>query len=212
MRIGARSIDAATTAAAPATTFVAGLLALSCALSPVVPPAIAAIPSISEYDAVQYKAKAPPAPTDAETAATLPSAADGLRALRTDLQTADRLVENGQLEDVRALLRTPLFSRFLGYSPGIRGGAANLRPAAALVKASVSAEPLGELLLDLQRLDEFCLSNRVIVFNVEDLEQVRALMAAPTRAPEERFDKAEVRALLEDAKQHLAEAEAALIQ
>ena len=76
----------------------------------------------------------------------------------------------------------------------------------------MSAEPLGELLLDLQRLDEFCLSNRVIVFNVEDLEQVRALMAAPTRAPEERFDKAEVRALLEDAKQHLAEAEAALIQ
>jgi len=29
----------------------------------------------------------------------------------------------------------------------------------------------GELLLDLKRIDDFCLSNRVIVFNAEDLEQ-----------------------------------------
>ena len=38
--------------------------------------------------------------------------------------------------------------------------------------AGVDRPALEELLLSLKRLDDFCLENRVIVFNVEDLEAV----------------------------------------
>ena len=114
------------------------------------------------------------------------------------------------MEDVRVLLRRPLFATFLGYTPGVRGGAGNLKPAAPLVRASTSDEALFELLLDLKRLDDYCLSNRVIIFNDEDLQQVRSLMAAPSQRPENRIDAEEVRGFLEDARQHLKEAAAAL--
>ena len=168
----------------------------------------AAIPSFSEYDAVQFK-RLPTAVMGVPS--SLPaSAAEGLRVVQGELTRAALLVESGSFEDVRQLLRSPLFSTFLGYSPGVRGNVANMRPAAALAQASATSEPLMELLLDLKRLDDFCLSNRVIVFNDEDLEQIKTLMANPTQTPENRFDVNEVRGLLADARQHLADAQAAL--
>jgi len=170
--------------------------------------ASAAIPSISEYDAVQYQKKvvAPSAPQP------LPSTpAAGLRDVLAQLERVEPMVaKQRDFEGVRALLRQPLFSEFLGYTPGVRGNAGSLRPAAALVQASTSAEALQELLLDLKRLDDFCLTNRVIVFNEEDLAQIKALMAAPTQRPEERFDLDEARAFIADAQEHAAGALAAL--
>ena len=168
----------------------------------------AAIPSFSEYDAVQYKPKRTTVEPAAES--ELPqSAAEGLRAVQDELVHAAALVEEGRLEDVRVLLRRPLFATFPD-TPGVRGGAGNLKPAAPLVRASTSDEALFELLLDLKRLDDYCLSNRVIIFNDEDLQQVRSLMAAPSQRPENRIDAEEVRGFLEDARQHLKEAAAAL--
>ena len=69
---------------------------------------------------------------------------------------------------------------------------------------------MAELLLDLKRIDDFCLSNRVIIFNDEDLAQVNQLMAAPTQKPQDRFDLDEVRAFIADAREHIGEALAAL--
>ena len=187
--------------------FVAPLAAAALLSGPLA--ARAAIPSFSEYDAVQYKPKRTTVGPAAES--ELPqSAAEGLRAVQDELVHAAALVEEGRLEDVRVLLRRPLFATFLGYTPGVRGGAGNLKPAAPLVRASTSDEALFELLLDLKRLDDYCLSNRVIIFNDEDLQQVRSLMAAPSQRPENRIDAEEVRGFLEDARQHLKEAAAAL--
>ena len=170
--------------------------------------ASAAIPSISEYGAVQYKKPATPVPQ----ATPLPSTpAAGLRDVQAQLERLEPLVaKERDFDGVRNLLRQPLFSEFLGYTPGVRGNAGSLRPAAALVQASTSAEALQELLLDLKRIDEFCLANRVIVFNEEDLAQVKALMAAPTQRPEDRFDLDEARAFIADAQEHAAGALAAL--
>ena len=134
-----------------------------------------------------------------------------LLAVAAQLERVEPMVaKQRDFEGVRALLRQPLFSEFLGYTPGVRGNAGSLRPAAALVQASTSAEALQELLLDLKRLDDFCLTNRVIVFNEEDLAQIKALMAAPTQRPEERFDLDEARAFIADAQEHAAGALAAL--
>lgn len=168
----------------------------------------AAIPSISEYGAVQYKMPVAPAPQAERLPAT---PATGLRDVQAQLESLEPMVANQRdFEGVRALLRRPLFSEFLGYTPGVRGYAGSLRPAAALVQASTSAEPLQELLLDLKRLDDFCLANRVIVFNDEDLSQIKALMAAPTQRPEDRFDLEEARGLIADAQEHVVGALAAL--
>eukprot|EP00316_Scyphosphaera_apsteinii_P023544 CAMPEP_0119318332 /NCGR_PEP_ID=MMETSP1333-20130426/46100_1 /TAXON_ID=418940 /ORGANISM="Scyphosphaera apsteinii, Strain RCC1455" /LENGTH=594 /DNA_ID=CAMNT_0007324485 /DNA_START=213 /DNA_END=1997 /DNA_ORIENTATION=- len=170
--------------------------------------ASAAIPSISEYDAVQYikKTKMPPKLSTNASSSVPESVFDGLRAVQSELTRVAALIEAAQLEDVRRLLRQPLFRDFLGFNPGVRGSAANIKPSAALVRASMDAEPLGELLLDLKRLDDFCLSNRVVIFNQEDLEQVKNLIAAPTQKPEDRFDLEEARALLADAQVHVKEA------
>ena len=111
---------------------------------------------------------------------------------------------------MRSLLRAPLFASFLGYRPGVRGGAANLKPSASLVLASERGDALVELLYDLKRLDDFCLSNRVVIFNEEDLRQVRDLMAAPAQAPEDRLDRDEARAFLDDAQGHVKDAIRAL--
>jgi len=171
------------------------------------PRAWAAIPSISEYDSVQYKKKQviEAAPSTASLAP-----ADGLRAVRAALTVLEPMVASGDFEGARNLLRQPLFASFLGYTPGVRGNVGSLKPAAALAQASTSTAALAELLLDLKRIDEFCLSNRVIVFNVEDLEQVNRLMAAPTQKPEDRFDLDEVRSFIADAREHIGEALAAL--
>ena len=72
-----------------------------------------------------------------------------------------------KLEAVRSLLREPLFRDFLGFTPGVRGNAANLKPPAALLAAGFDQSSLEELLFALKRLDDFCLSNRVIIFNEE---------------------------------------------
>ena len=170
------------------------------------PRAWAAIPSISEYDSVQYKKKQV---TEAAAPTSL-APADGLRAVRAALTVLEPMVASGDFEGARNLLRQPLFASFLGYTPGVRGNVGSLKPAAALAQASTSTAALAELLLDLKRIDEFCLSNRVIVFNVEDLEQVNRLMAAPTQKPEDRFDLDEVRSFIADAREHIGEALAAL--
>ena len=171
-------------------------------------PVEAAIPSISEYSSVQYRAKST-APATSSPDVPI-SAIDGLHVVQSDLKRAASLAEAGELEDIRSLLRQQLFATFLGYNPGIRGGAQNLRPSAALIDASTSAEPLRELLLDLKRLDDFCIANRIMIFNQEDLDQVKSLMAAPAQKPESRFDLDEVRGFIDDAQEHAAEALAAL--
>jgi len=139
----------------------------------------AAIPSISEYDAVQYKKPKTAAPPPSNAMAGEPLApAEGLALLNSGLARAAQLLDAGDLEAVRAELHEPAFARFLGFKPGVRGNAANLKPSAGLATAGVSTVALEELLLALKRLDDFCLSNRVLVFNAEDAEQVKRLMAA----------------------------------
>lgn len=135
-------------------------------------------------------------PPQVDVAALAP--VEGLRLVRGGLDRATVLLERGSLESVRTLLREPIFSGFLGFTPGVRGNAENLKPAAALVSAGVDKGVLEELLLSLKRLDDFCLENRVVVFNVEDLEQVRTLMASSGKDGNER-DLDEARAFLADA-------------
>ena len=72
-----------------------------------------------------------------------------------------------------AFASRPAFGSFLGFTPGLRGNAGNLKPPAGLLAAGASGAALEELLFALKRLDDFCLANRVIVFNQEDLAQVR---------------------------------------
>lgn len=174
--------------------------------SVLVPPALAAIPSISEYSDVQYKAKTPSIPSTPSTDGKLASA-DGLVLVQSALGRASKLVENQSFEAIRLLLREPLFTDFLGYTPGVRGNAGNLKPPPALIAAGASPESLQELLLSLKRLDEFCLSNRVMIFNVEDLEQVNALKATSGRdgSPSGTVDLDEARAFLTDATELLDE-------
>lgn len=172
------------------------------------PRAWAAIPSFSEYDSVQYKKKQVTEAAAPSTASLAP--ADGLRAVGAALTVLEPMVAAGDFESARKLLRQPLFASFLGYTPGVRGNVGSLKPAAALALASTSTAALAELLLDLKRIDDFCLSNRVIIFNDEDLAQVNQLMAAPTQKPQDRFDLDEVRAFIADAREHIGEALAAL--
>ena len=140
------------------------------------PPARAAIPSFSEYDAVQYRKPPPAAPPAAAPDAADVAPADVLRRVQGGLARAATLLDGGNLEGVRAVLREPAFGPLLGFTPGVRGNAANLKPSAALVAAGASTAALDELLLALKRLDDYCLNNRVIVFNDEDLQQVKTLM------------------------------------
>ena len=67
---------------------------------------------------------------------------------------------------------------------------------------------LEELLLSLKRLDDFCLSNRVIIFNQEDLDQVKALMESTGKdgSVSGRIDYTEARMFLADAGEVLDEA------
>lgn len=167
------------------------------------PAASAAIPSISEYDAVQYK-KAEVAPPPQPTTTDL-APADGLRLARSGLKREGALLESGSLEAMRAVLREPVFSNFLGFNVGVRGNAANLKPPQALVAAGVDRAALQELLLGLKRLDDYCLSNRVIVFNQEDLDAVKQLMekSGTDGAVGGALDKDEGRALIADAEESL---------
>ena len=139
---------------------------------------VSASASAPASESIEYwtRRKAAP-PADASSLA----AADGLRLVSSGLKRAEALVESGNLEAVRALLREPIFSEFLGYSPGVRGNAANLKPSAALVAAGADRDEVQDLLLTLKRLDEFALANRVVIFNEEDLAQVKDLMATSGR-------------------------------
>ena len=167
-------------------------------------PAGAALPSSSEYDAVQYKSAAP-APAAPPADASL-AAADGLRLVSSGLKRAEALVESGNLEAVRTLLREPIFSEFLGYSPGVRGNVANLKPSPALVAAGADRDEVQDLLLTLKRLDEFSLANRVVIFNEEDLAQVKDLMKESGRdgSPSGKLDLGEARELLKEANDGVA--------
>ena len=106
---------------------------------------------------------------------------------------------------MRAVLREPLFRKALGFAPGVRGNAGNLKPSAALVAAGVDAPALQDLLFALKRLDDFCLEARVIVFNVEDLEAVKGLMATSGRdgSPSGRLDVSEAREMIAEARELL---------
>ena len=107
---------------------------------------------------------------------------------------------------MRALLREPLFVEFLGYSPGVRGNAADLKPSPALVAAGADRDEVQDLLLTLKRLDEFALANRVVIFNEEDLAQVKDLMATSGRdgSPSGKLDLGEARELLKEANDGVA--------
>ena len=154
------------------------------------PRAWAAIPSISEYDSVQYKKKQviEAAPSTASLAP-----ADGLRAVRAALTVLEPMVASGDFEGARNLLRQPLFASFLGYTPGVRGNVGSLKPAAALAQASTSTAALAELLLTSS--GSMSLPVPVDRLHVEDLEQAIGL-AAPTQKPEDRFDLDEVRSFI----------------
>ena len=187
--------------------------AVAAALAAVVPAsANAAIPSISEYSAEQYKRPppAPPPPSAEDSAAEgdALSPVEGLQAAQKALVTAEASLKAGDLEAVRTLLRRPLFAKFLQFTPGVRGNAANLRAPARLVALGVDRGALEELQLSLKRIDDFCIANRVIVFNVEDLEQVQGLMAATGRDGGEggRLDIDEGLALVADANEALTQA------
>ena len=161
---------------------------------------------MSEYASEQYKLKPPPPPPVFSAADYSPL--DGLKLVRSGLVRATALIERGDLEAVRALLREPLFTAFLGFTPGVRGNAGNLKPSAALLAAGCDRAALDELLLSLKRLDDFCLANRVIIFNQEDLDQVNALMKSSGKDGSEsgRIDYEEARMFLKDAAELLDEA------
>jgi len=162
-------------------------------------PAIAALPSISEYSDVQYKI-APDANAiasykdrqyaigqnvrreDVEIGGM--STSEGFERLLRALGRTQQLVETRSFEDARLVLRAPLFSEFLGFNPGIRGFQSNPQPAAALLKAlpDGAAAPLKDALVSLKALDDFLLINRVIFFNAEDKAQVEALAAGGTNS------------------------------
>ena len=179
-------------------------------------PCHAAIPSMSEYAAEQYRYGSRPAPPSTSSEppplTTRPveelAPAEGLLLVRSGLKRAAALVDSGNLEAVRKLLREPLFSGFLGFTPGVRGNAGNLKPPAALLAAGCDKAALEELLLSLKRLDDFCLSNRVIIFNQEDLDQVKALMESTGKdgSVSGRIDYTEARMFLADAGEVLDEA------
>ena len=149
-----------------------------------------AVPSISEYDSVQYKPRA----LDGDAVATYKgrtfalgqnvkredveveslSAAVGLDRLLMAMQRVEVLVTARAFEDARLTLRTPLFADVLGFNPGIRGYQSNPKPSTALLEnlPPSAASPLEDALVSLKALDDFLLVNRVIFFNVEDMVQV----------------------------------------
>ena len=192
-------------AAAQKRTLCQDMRVLRVCVQPLVGAASAAIPSMSEYDAVQYRKKVPPPPSADASLATVVPPQETLKLAQSGLARAAALVEAGNLEGVRAVLREPLFSKALGFSPGVRGNAGNLKPSSTLVAAGVDRVVLEDLNLALKRLDDFCLENRVIVFNVEDLEAVNALMATSGRdgSSSGKLDLAEARELLAEARQLL---------
>ena len=171
--------------------------------------ASAAIPSISEYDAVQYRKKAPAVPAGAAAPVDIPLGPLAiLELVRTSLARLEHELDARNLEAVRTILREPAFATGLGYSPGVRGNAGNLKASATLTSAGADDATLKELLLTLKRLDDFCLSNRVIIFNQEDLDQVKSLMASSGKDGSEggKLDVTEAKEALADARSLLAEA------
>ena len=172
-------------------------------------PAAAAVPSISEYSAVQYKKK-PAAVPEAPALEPLDTKA-GWAKLTETLEQTEALLASKAFEDVRLLLRTPIFRDFLGYNPGVRSTPGNsMRPAAALMSAFPeesrvpAATELAEMLVDLKVLDDFCFANRVIFFNQEDREAIGQLMEANRRAEAPvQVDVEEATAMLNDARQRL---------
>ena len=189
----------------------------------------AALPSISEYDAVQYKQRAPDPSTlaqyqgrtfylgqnvkrdDVEIESL--SVAEGLERLSNALERASSLVETRSFEDARLTLRTPLFSDFLGFNPGIRGFQSNPKLAAALYKQlpGAAAAPLEDALVSLKALDDFLLVNRVIYFNEEDKVAIGNLVrggkgSGTPGQPTKEVELDEPRALLKEVADALREA------
>mmetsp|Transcript_25333 Transcript_25333/g.54771 ORF Transcript_25333/g.54771 Transcript_25333/m.54771 type:complete len:396 (-) Transcript_25333:67-1254(-) len=189
------------------------VLALAVATRIPLRPTHAAIPSISEYDAVQYKRAASPGANKVDDDYSRITPTKGVGIVQGELKRASLLLDQGRMEEVRILLRQPVFTQFLGFRVGVRGNAQNLKPSAALLAAGVDAALLYDVLLSLKRLDDFCLSNRVIVFNVEDLEQVNALMASSGKdgSQDGKLDLDEGRSCLADAAMQLDEVLAALL-
>ena len=153
--------------------------------------ASSALPSISEYDAVQYKRAVDGAAVATYKGRTFSlgqnvkredvevgsiAAAEGLDRCISAMLRIDSLVASRAFEDARLTLRTPLFTEVLGFNPGIRGFQSTPKPSAALLESLPSAaiSPLEDALVSLKALDDFLLVNRVIFFNAEDMEQVRA--------------------------------------
>ena len=75
-----------------------------------------------------------------------------------------------------------------------------------LVAAGADREDVQDLLLALKRLDEFSLANRVVIFNEEDLAQVKDLMKESGRdgSPSGKLDLGEARELLKEANDGMA--------
>ena len=194
--------------------------------------ATAALPSISEYDAVQYKQRA----VDVDAIATFRgrtyalgqnvkredveiegiTAAEGFDRLQQALGRTASLIDARAFEDARLALRSPLFSEFLGFNPGVRGFQANPKPSVALLKQlpATAAEPLEDALVSLKALDDFLLVNRVIFFNAEDKAQVEDLVAGGKASgtpgvPTKQVDLEEPKAMLADVVQALREARGA---
>ena len=179
----------------------AGLLALP------LQPADAAIPSFSEYDAVQYRPKVPAASAPATSTPPLDTK-EAWAKLSAALEQADSLLASSAFEDLRLLLRTSIIREFLGYQPGLRSMPANeMRPPAALLavfppdsRAQAAAE-LADVLLDIKALDDFCFENRVIFFTQEDKEAVGKLIEKNQQTV--KVDLEEPRGILNDARQRL---------
>lgn len=172
---------------------------------------LAALPSFSEYDAVQYKLRTqPPVPAALDAAALSP--AEGLRLCSEEVTRLGTLVDTRSFEDTRLALRGPLFADFLGFRPGVRGYVGTAKPPAALLGQlpATAADPLEEVLIALKALDDFCIINRVIFFTQEDKDAVESLVAGGANSgtpgvPTKLASLEEPRALLAEVAGCLAE-------
>ena len=117
----------------------------------------------------------------------------------------DPMQLDSAFEDLRLLLRTPIFKDFLGYQPGLRSMPTNMRPAGALLaqfptdSRSQAAAELTDMLLDLKAIDDFCVANRAMYFTQEDKEAVEKMIEKNSAT----VDLEEPMLALSDARQRL---------